>query len=66
MSHSYLSDVSREQFARIIPTLESARCRTKPRTVDLYDVFCGVRQFPRLSTRYQKKAEGYLAMLPIG
>ena len=42
MSHSYSSDISREQFARILPCLESARRRTKPRTVDLYDVFCGV------------------------
>ena len=42
MSHSYPSDISREQFARILPTLESARRGTKPRTVDLYDVFCGV------------------------
>ena len=42
MSHSYPSDLSREQFARILPTLESARRRTKPRIVDLYDVFCGV------------------------
>ena len=42
MSHSYPSDINREQFARILPMLESARRRTKPRTVDLYDVFCGV------------------------
>ena len=42
MSHSYPSDISREQFVRILPTLEPARRRTKPRTVDLYDVFCGV------------------------
>ena len=28
--------------ARILPTLESVRRRTKPRTVDMYDVFCGV------------------------
>ena len=42
ISHSYSSDISREQFARILPYLESARRRTKPRTVDLYDVFCGV------------------------
>ena len=42
MSHSYSSDIRREQFARILPCLESARRRTKPRTVDLYDVFCGV------------------------
>ena len=38
MSHSYPSNISREQFARILPTLESVRRRTKPRTVDLYDV----------------------------
>ena len=42
MSHSYPSDITREQFARILPFWESARRRTKPRTVDLYDVFCGV------------------------
>ena len=42
MSHSYPSDISREQFARILPTLELARRRTKPCIVDLYDVFCGV------------------------
>ena len=42
MAHSYPSDISREQFARILPTLESVRRRTKPRTVNLYDVFCGV------------------------
>ena len=29
MSHSYPSDISREQFARM-PTLESARRRTSP------------------------------------
>jgi transposase len=42
MSHSYPSDISCEQFALVLPILESARRRTKPRTVDLYDVFCGV------------------------
>ena len=38
----YPSDVTREQFEHILPLLESARRKTKPRTVDLYDVFCGV------------------------
>ena len=42
MPHSYPSDITREQFERLRPILESARRRTKPRTVDLYDVFCGV------------------------
>jgi len=38
----YGSDVSREQFERIRPLLEGVGQRTKPRTVDLYEVFCGV------------------------
>ena len=32
MSHSYPSDISRKQFALVLPILESARRRTKPRT----------------------------------
>jgi transposase len=39
---SYPSDISREQFARIQPLLEGIRKRTKPRRVDLYEVFCAV------------------------
>ena len=42
MGAMYPSDISREQFARIQPLLEGARKKTKPRTVDLYDVFCGI------------------------
>ena len=42
MSQSYPSSISRQQFAIISPILESVRKKTKPRTVDLYDVFCGV------------------------
>ena len=38
----YPSDISREQFEKIRPTLESARKHTRPRTLDLYDVFCAV------------------------
>ncbi|HSX28161.1 MAG TPA: IS5 family transposase [Candidatus Saccharimonadales bacterium] len=39
---SYPSDVNREQFELIRPILESARRQTKPRILDLYEVFCGV------------------------
>jgi transposase len=38
----YQSDISRDQFEQIREVLESARKKTKPRTVDLYDVFCGL------------------------
>ena len=42
MRTPYPSDVSREQFETIRPLLESARKKTSPRRVDLYDVFCAV------------------------
>ena len=38
----YPSDVSREQFEVIRPTLAGFRRVTKPRTYDLYDIFCGI------------------------
>ncbi|MGB4336852.1 MAG: IS5 family transposase [Chromatiaceae bacterium] len=39
----YPSDISREQFEVIRPKLEGFRRKTKPRMLDLYDVFCGMR-----------------------
>ena len=39
---AYPSDISRTQFAFLLPLLESARRRTAPRKVDLYDVFCAI------------------------
>ena len=38
----YASDISREKFAEIHPLLSSVRRRTKPTTVDQYEVFCAV------------------------
>lgn len=42
MRKTYQSDISREQFEQIRALLESACMKTKPRTVDLYEVFCAV------------------------
>ena len=42
MRKRYPSDISKEAFEEIKPLLESVRKQTKPRTVDLYEVFCGV------------------------
>jgi transposase len=42
MRKIYPSDITREQFEPIRELLESARRRTKPRIVNLYDVFCAV------------------------
>ena len=41
-SHSYPSDISKLQFEQIRPLLENFKKQTKPRTIDLYDVFCGL------------------------
>lgn len=64
--HNYPSNISREQFEIIRPDLEAARKKTRPRQVDLYDVFCAVlyvlksgcqwrmlpSDFPKMSTVY--------------
>jgi transposase len=42
MRTKYPSDITRKQFQKIRPLLEKARKKTKPRILDLYDVFCGV------------------------
>ena len=42
MRKQYDSDITREQFENIRPILEGARRKTKPRTVDIYEVFCAV------------------------
>ena len=42
MRAKYPSDISREQFATIQPLLEGARKKTKPRKIELYEVFCAI------------------------
>ena len=38
----YPSDITREQYESIRLLLESGKKKTRPREVDLYDVFCAV------------------------
>ncbi len=40
--HKYPSDISREEFELIREDLESIKRKTRPRKVDLYDIFCAV------------------------
>ncbi len=42
MRKQYPSDITREQFSAIEPILLSARKKTAPRKLDLYEVFCAV------------------------
>ena len=39
MRQTYPSDVSREEFEKIRPMLESVRKKTHPRTLDTHDIF---------------------------
>jgi len=39
---NYPSEINREQFEHIRPLLEGVRKKTRPATIDLYDIFCGV------------------------
>jgi transposase len=56
---SYQSDITRDQFERIRPLLESARKKTRPRTVDLYDVFNGVLYILKTGCQWRMLPKDY-------
>ena len=53
MRRSYPSDIKREQFEEIQLLLESARKKTAPRKVDLYEVFCAVLYLLRTGCQWR-------------
>ena len=53
MRKQYASDISPEKFEEIRPLLESVRRRTKPTTVDLYEVFCAVLYLLRTGCQWR-------------
>ena len=55
----YGSDVSREQFERVRPLLEGVRRRTKPRTVDLYEVFCAALYLLKSGCQWRMLPDGF-------
>jgi transposase len=56
---SYPSDISPEQFERIRPLLESVRRRTKPRTVDLHEVFNALLYLLKSGCQWRMLPEGF-------
>lgn len=50
----YFSDVSKVAFEEIPPLLGSVRKQSKPRTVDLYHVFCGVLYLLKSACQWRK------------
>jgi transposase len=59
MRKSYSSDISREQFEIVKPLLESARRKTSPRRVDLYEVFCAVLYLLRSGCQWRMLPEEF-------
>ena len=55
----YPSDISREQFELVRPLLESVRKRTKPRTVDQYEVFNAVLYLLKSGCQWRMLPEGF-------
>lgn len=55
----YPSDVSREQFERVRTLLEGVRKRTKPRTVDLYEVFNAVLYLLKSGCQWRMLPDGF-------
>jgi transposase len=55
----YPSDVSVEQFERVRPFLEGVRKVTKPRTVDLHEVFNAVLYLLKSGCQWRMLPEGF-------
>ena len=55
----YPSDITRDQFETIRPLLEGFRRKTEPRTVDLYDVFCGILYVLRSGCQWRMLPKDY-------
>ena len=55
----YPSDIGREQFESIRPLLEGVRKRTKPRKVDLYEVFNAVLYLLKSGCQWRMLPEGF-------
>ena len=53
MRAKYPSDISPEQFESIRALLHSARKSTRPRSVDLYEVFCAVLYLLRTGCQWR-------------
>ena len=53
MRQPYPSDISRGQFEQILPLLESARKKTSPRRIDLFEVFCAVLYLLRTGCQWR-------------
>jgi transposase len=59
MRKRYPSDITRKQFSKIKSLLESARKKTKPKTIDTYEIFCAVLYVLKSGCQWRMLPEGF-------
>ena len=59
MRRKYPSDITREQFEHIGPILEGHKRKTRPRIVDLYEIFSAVLYVLRSGCQWRMLPEGF-------
>ena len=55
----YPSDITREQFEHVRPILEGHKRKTRPREVDLYEIFCAVLYVLKSGCQWRMLPEGF-------
>ena len=65
LEKKYPSDITREEFEPIRELLESARKRTKPRTVDLWEIFNGVLYVLKEGCRWRSLPREYQKWMTV-
>ena len=55
----YPSDISREQYIQVAHLLESHKKKTRPRTCDLYDIFCAIIYVVRSGCQWRMLPSDY-------
>lgn len=59
MRRKYPSDITRDQFEHVRPLLERHKRQTKPRKVDLYEVFCAVLYLLKTGCQWRMLPDGF-------
>lgn len=59
METRYPSDITRKQFEIIEPLLSAANKKTRPREIDLYDIFCAILYLLKTGCQWRMLPKDY-------